>query len=243
MFSFFSKKPTINQLPITIDMHSHVLPGLDDGSPDIETSMALIKGLSELGVKKMIATPHIIGDLYRNTPDNISYALMKVQFALKASSIPVEIQAAAEYMLDDHFMKLLHSGSPLLKLKDNLILTEQSYATPTNNLEEIVFEIITNGYSPILAHPERYNYYHHNYKYYHRLTELGFLLQVNLLSLTGYYGKPVAKAAAYILKNDLASFVGTDLHHARHLEAFQQHYNLQLFEKFVEGKGMNEGLS
>ena len=244
MFSFFKKKDTkaaiALKLPFTTDIHSHILPGIDDGSPNIETSITLIKGIVDLGITKTIATPHIISDMYRNTPDTINSALAKLKPALKKANIQIEISAAAEYMLDDFFVKLLRSGTPLLCLKNKLVLTEQSYATPTTNLNEISFELLTAGYSPIMAHPERYIYYHNDFSQYSRLKDMGFLLQVNVLSLTGYYGKQVAKAAKYILDNNMADFVGTDMHHERHLSILQDKKALQMFNKYLGQKNFNQ---
>ena len=244
MFNLLKKKNPLTKqnivLPITLDIHSHILPGIDDGAPDIGTSLKLIKGLNELGIQKSIATPHIIGDLYRNTPETINEALEKVKVACRKEGIGMEILAAAEYMLDDHFMGLLKQGKPLLTLIENIILTELPYTMPPNNLEEMTFAILTGGYQPILAHPERYFYYHDNYVMYDRLHDLGFQLQVNLLSLTGYYGKNVVRAARYILKKGLASLVGTDLHHERHLAALQDTKNLALFNELLVGKRIND---
>ena len=219
MFSLFRKKNTEadHYFPIETDMHSHVLPGIDDGSPDLETSVALIRGLMDLGVKKSIATPHVISDLYKNNPETISNALDALKAELRNQSIDYEITAAAEYMLDSNFFEMLENNEKLLTLQDNIILTEFSYASMPADPEKYSFAISMAGYRPVLAHPERYAYYHGNYKMYHRFTELGFMLQLNLLSLTGYYGKDAVKAANYMLKNELISFVGTDLHHPRHL--------------------------
>ena len=225
MFNLFKKKISQSSLPaglpVASDMHSHILPGIDDGSPDLETSLLLIRGLYNMGIRKTVATPHIIGDLYRNTPATINAALEEVKLACVKAGIDIELSAAAEYMLDDHFMELLGQEQPLLTLHKNIILTEISYNMPPNNMEEMAFKIITQGYQPVLAHPERYSFYHKDPKMYYRLKELGFHLQVNLLSLTGYYGKGAANAAKFILKNGLASLVGTDLHHERHLAALQ----------------------
>lgn len=244
MFNFFKKKyntgGSIIQLPVDTDIHSHILPGIDDGSPDIETSVQLVKGIYNLGIRKTIATPHIIADLYRNTPATINEALEKLKIACKKEAIEIEITAAAEYMLDDYFIKLLRSGIPLLTIYKNIVLTEQSYATPTSNLNEISFELITAGYRPIMAHPERYAFYHNNYDNYQWLKDMGFLLQVNLLSLTGYYGKPVAKAAKYILENDMADFAGTDMHHERHLAMLQDSGNLYLFQEYLSKRKYND---
>jgi tyrosine-protein phosphatase YwqE len=187
MFSFFRKKTEVNStyFPIAVDMHSHVLPGLDDGSPDVETSVRLIRGMSELGIKKLIATPHIISDLYRNNPQNINAALNLLRNALAENNVQVQISAAAEYMMDSYFLELLNGTEPMMTIQDNILLTEFSYAAKPNEPEKFSFAIQTAGYSPILAHPERYSYYHGNYSIYHRLVDLGFMLQLNALSLTG----------------------------------------------------------
>jgi tyrosine-protein phosphatase YwqE len=220
-------------LPITTDMHSHILPGIDDGSPDVETSLQLVKGLMALGINKSIASPHIIGDMYRNNAATIAAAKDTLQKALEQESLDFELSAAAEYMLDSYFFELLHHKTALLTVKDKLILTEFSYAAMPSNPSEMAFAILTEGYTPILAHPERYGYYHSNFKQFDYLKDLGFLLQVNLLSLTGYYGKPAAKAARYLIKNNLVSFVGTDLHHERHLSALSDAKNKKLFAEIL----------
>jgi protein-tyrosine phosphatase len=243
MFSFYRKKsspPLADLKNIFQDIHSHILPGIDDGSPDVETTLHLIKGLHNLGINKMVATPHIISDLYRNTPEIINTALQKVKDACAEADLNVEVTAAAEYMLDDSFMEMLRKKQPLLTVSKNIILTELSYGTPPDNLEEMAFEIITNGYQPIMAHPERYYFYHKNFDGFSRLKELGFLLQVNLLSLTGYYGAPAAKAAKYIFEKQLADLVGTDMHNERHLQALSKKENLSIFSKYLGNKVYND---
>ena len=222
------------------DIHSHILPGIDDGSPDVDTSLLLLKSLSDAGIKRFVCTPHIIGDMYRNTPDIINNALAILKTAVQKSGMQIELSAAAEYMLDDYFMELLRKKNQLLTIRKNYILTELSYAAAPDNLEQIAFEIITSNYQPLMAHPERYFYYHKNYDAYYRLKELGFLLQVNLLSLTGYYGKSVAKAAKFILKNNLAEFTGTDLHHVNHLKVLTDVKSISLFEKYLGHRIFNE---
>jgi len=222
------------------DIHSHILPGIDDGSPDIETSLQLLQSLSDAGINKFICTPHVIGDMYRNTPETINNALSKLKQAVKQSGMSMEISAAAEYMMDDHFLELLRNKQPLMKLTKNYILTELSYSAAPEKLEKISFEININNYQPLMAHPERYPYYHNNYDAYYRMKELGFLLQVNLLSLTGYYGKNVAKAAKFILDNQLADFVGTDLHHFNHLNVLTDSKSISIFEKYLGDKVYNE---
>ncbi len=244
MFNFFkrNKKEEIihTHLPVTTDIHSHILPGIDDGSPDIQTSLMLIRGMMELGIRKFIATPHIIGDMYRNTPQTIHAALEETRSACKKAGLDIEITAAAEYMLDDYFLELLKNRSPLLTLYRNLLLTEFSYSTPPVNIEMIAGSIIAEGYKPVLAHPERYHFYHNNPDIYFHLKEMGFHLQVNLLSLTGYYGKSVKKAGRFILQKGLASLVGTDLHHKYHLAAFDDPKNRSVFHEILGNKTYND---
>ncbi len=243
MFNFFKRREepgsVPENLPFAVDIHSHILPGIDDGAPDIETSLELIQGLYDLGIRKCIATPHIIGDMYRNTPQTITAALEKVKAACKKAKIKMELTAAAEYMLDDYFMELLQKKEPLLTLHKNIILTEISYTSTPQNLGEITAAIIEAGYLPILAHPERYHYYQQNFDQYYQLKEVGFFLQINLLSLTGYYGKKAAKAAKFLVQKNLVSFVGTDLHHYKHLMAMSSGKNRVAFKYYLDASMFN----
>ncbi|MEJ7627549.1 MAG: CpsB/CapC family capsule biosynthesis tyrosine phosphatase [Ferruginibacter sp.] len=243
MFGFFKKKDRFQDreeyFPITTDIHSHILPGIDDGSPDVETSIELIKGLIKLGINRSVATPHVSGDMYKNNADTIFGAKKLLQEAIEKEGLNFELTAAAEYMLDQYFFEMLNNKVLLLTIRDRLILTEFSYSSQPLFIEKMSFDIITEGYTPLLAHPERYSYFHHNYKFFHHLKELGFLLQVNLLSITGYYGKEVEKAALYLIKNDLASYLATDLHHERQLAALQHPNNKKVFREILSGREWN----
>jgi tyrosine-protein phosphatase YwqE len=244
MFGLFHKKDSYSPeyFPVTTDMHSHILPGIDDGAPDVETSIKLINGLKKLQVNSSIATPHIIGDLYPNNHTTITNALNLLNEKLKEEQIDFKVRAAAEYMIDSYCMELLESKEPLLAIKDNIILTEFPFTIYPQHLEEIVFNIFTEGYLPILAHPERYNFVRKNYKLFHRWIDLGFLLQVNALSLTGYYGKEAAAAARYLFKNKLVSFIGTDMHHDRHLRLLSEGNNRKILQEFMDYQSWNDNL-
>ena len=232
MFEFFKNKTKSSVIKkfgmLEQDIHSHILPGLDDGSPDLASSVHLVKGLYDLGIRNTIATPHIIGDMFRNSPETIRPALKLLQDEVNKLGIDIKISAAAEYMLDDYFMELLRMKSELLPIHKNIILTEFSYALAPSNVEEMVFGIFTAGYQPILAHPERYFYFHSNFKEYIKLKDLGFLFQVNLLSFTGYYGIDVQKTARLLVDKGLVDHVGTDMHHTRHLDFILN--NLKIIE-------------
>jgi tyrosine-protein phosphatase YwqE len=228
MFGLFKKKkteqvpaPAIDYSGIKTDMHSHLLPGIDDGSPDADTSVAFIKKMMQLGYRKFITTPHIYPDLYPNTRETILAAHQLLTAKLQQENIPVEIVPAAEYFIDDLFADRLKNNEALLTLHKNWVLVEISFMTPPPDLNNILFELIVKGYQPVLAHPERYSYYHKNKEIYHRFKDQGCLLQVNMLSLIGYYGKAVQEAAHYMVKEKIVDLIGTDLHHQRHLDIMQ----------------------
>jgi tyrosine-protein phosphatase YwqE len=219
VFSLFRKSAPdqVDLSGLVCDMHSHLIPGIDDGARDMEDSLRLIRGLIELGYRKLITTPHIQGDFYPNTPEKIGTGLRAVRAELERHSIDIELQAAAEYLIDDHFINLLQSEKPLLSLKDKLILVELSFAVPAINLKEILFDVQLKGYQPLLAHPERYLYFGADKTWYDQLRDSGCLFQLNLLSIRGYYGKASQELAQYLIKKKYVDYLGTDLHHEKHL--------------------------
>jgi protein-tyrosine phosphatase len=226
MFGLFKKKkeqePLLEKADYSFlktDMHSHLLPGIDDGSPDVESSIAYIKGMMEIGYKKFITTPHIYPDLYPNTRETITAAHQLLVQKLNEEQIDAEITAAAEYFIDDIFPDRLTNKEQLLTLQKNHVLVEISFLVPPPNLDQTIFNMIVNGYQPVLAHPERYSFYHHKKEVYHKFKDQGCMLQVNILSVAGYYGKSAQDIARYLLKEKLVDYIGTDLHHERHLAA------------------------
>lgn len=223
LFHFFKQKPFLSDLipDNHIDFHAHLLPGIDDGSSTMEETVNLIIGLQEIGIKKLITTPHVMGEIWKNSKTLILETENKVIDQLEKLTIKFPIKAAAEYMMDLEFLELF-KNEKLLTLKENYVLVEMSYLSPPIQLFDIIFELQVAGYQPVLAHPERYNFYHHSLKNYKKLKQAGCLFQMNMLSATGYYGDRVAKAADILLKEQLIDFVGSDLHHTRHLEALHK---------------------
>ncbi|MDB5248691.1 MAG: hypothetical protein JWQ40_3085 [Segetibacter sp.] len=222
MFNFFKRSPKLVEADLSflgIDMHSHLLPGLDDGLQELETTVEFIKDLQKLGYRKLICTPHILSDLYPNSPETILPKLDLVRNALKEANVSVEVQAAAEYMVDHDFATLVKRSKKeeLLTIAGDYILIEMSYISASPNFEQTVFDLRMLGLQPILAHPERYSYYHQQFNQYERFKEIGCKLQVNLLSLSGVYGPHVKKTAEKLFKNQMVDFLGTDLHHSKHL--------------------------
>ena len=217
------------KLPLTelfptdfVDIHSHLLPGIDDGAKDINHSITLIKKMRSYGIKNFITTPHVLGDVYPNSSLVIKEKLAEVKSALLQQNITdVHISAAAEYMMDEQFSNRL-ANDDILTLKDNFILVEMSYFNAPFNLYEILFEIQLKGYKPVLAHPERYNFFHNNFENYYKLKKAGCLFQLNLLSLTPQYGKNVQKVSTKLLYENMYDFVGSDTHHNNHLELLKE---------------------
>lgn len=235
MFSFFSSKKVTPDLSfIGADMHSHLLPGLDDGLQELDQTMEFMRKLQQMGYRKFICTPHILSDMYPNSPETILPKLEIVRAALLENNIDVQVDAAAEYMVDIDFENLVNENKQLLTFGKNFILIEMSYAAPSNNIESIIFNLKLKGLQPILAHPERYNYYLGNIKQFQRFIDLGCYLQVNLLSLLGYYGEPAKHTALSLLKKGMITFVGTDMHHENHLNALKTLASKKSFYKLFE---------
>jgi tyrosine-protein phosphatase YwqE len=220
MFKLFSKSkpPHADFSFLGADMHSHLLPGIDDGSPDFATSLELIRGMMALGYKKLITTPHVMGDMYRNNRDIILRKLDELRTHVKNAGMDVEINAAAEYFLDDYVVGLMKS-EPMLTISGNMVLVEFSMAHPSMSLKDILFDMQMQGYQPIIAHPERYSFAERNKEFYEELRDAGCLFQLNILSLGNGYGKSVTDLAHYLIKKNYYEFAGTDLHHARHLQS------------------------
>ncbi|OIQ27875.1 MAG: histidinol phosphatase [Bacteroidetes bacterium MedPE-SWsnd-G2] len=227
MFFNFKSKPKLKELIPEgyVDIHSHVLCGIDDGAKTPSDSKALLEAMKAMNFAEVIATPHTIANVWDNTSQTINDSLYKVSHQYKDLSSDLKLRAASEYMMDYSFNERLASG-PLLTLKDNYVLVEMSYLNPPIQLFELLFELQTKGYTPILAHPERYNFYHNDLKTYDKLKSAGCVFQLNLLSTVGYYGKHVQKTAQHLLKSGLITYVGSDIHHSKHIAAFDQKVQL-----------------
>jgi protein-tyrosine phosphatase len=232
---------------IEVDIHSHLIPGIDDGSPDMETSVKLIREMVDFGFKKIITTPHI-SELYPNENTAILNGLQELNKQLKREKIDVEISVAAEYMINDVFEQKVLSKAPLMTLPNNHILVELSHISEPVNLYKVISALIDRGYTPILAHPERYRYYNNNLAQFQKLINCGCRLQVNALSLDGYYGRMVSECAWTLLNNYMIEFIGSDIHHHKHVDVLkhnmspktQQALNNYPFQnkKFIKSKAL-----
>lgn len=234
LFKSFSKK---QNLPLnyfyTTDIHSHLIPDIDDGVKTLEESISIIKNLKELGYQKLITTPHIMSHRFPNTKETILSGLEKVKIELKKQNIDIIIEAAAEYYYDEYFIELIRKKD-LLTFGDNHILFELSYTANPFGLEQVVYELLNYGYKPILAHPERYTYYSQSLEKYHNLKDLGLLFQINLNSLNKFYGKNPKIAAEYLVENSLVDFVGSDIHSMRYFDSLNDYIQMGKLEEVFE---------
>ncbi|HEY4877201.1 MAG TPA: CpsB/CapC family capsule biosynthesis tyrosine phosphatase [Puia sp.] len=235
MVSFFHKKKnSLDFSSLRCDMHSHLIPGIDDGVPDLDTSIKLITGLMNIGYKKIITTPHIMWDLYKNNNEIIQSGWRIVKDEIEKKKLPVDFHAAAEYFMDDHFDEIVDNNVPLLTLKDNMVLVELSFVQEPIELKNIIFKLQIKGYQPVVAHPERYLYFGANKSWYDEMKNAGCIFQVNLLSLIGFYGKAQLELAQYLIKKKYVDLLGTDLHNERHLEILQNYPTSDLVSKLVD---------
>lgn len=215
MFLFSKKKPFLGGILTQemTDLHAHLLPGVDDGAQSEEDSFVLLKYLEEIGLRRLFLTPHIMDDLKNNTR---SFLRERFERFLAVYPGRVELRLGAEYMLDQHFFRHMEEG--LLTYDGVHVLVETSYLYAPPDLQGMIYEITLNGYIPVLAHPERYVYMEKSD--YHQLKNRGCLFQMNLLSLSGFYGKSASMRCRELLEDDLYDLVGSDIHNRRHPEAY-----------------------
>lgn len=238
--SIFGRKKDTESYPphsdfssIVTDIHSHLIPGIDDGVSNIDESLAMLRGLQELGFSRIVTTPHIMSDYYRNTPEIILSGLENVRAAAKADGLSIEINAAAEYYLDEQLVQMVNRKEKLLTLGGNHLLFEISYINPPDNLYHLTFELNVQGYTPILAHPERYPYWYGKEEVYRKLKDQGVLLQLNTNSLVGYYGPAARACAEHLIDQGMIDFIGSDMHGARHLDALRRVVDEKYFWKLA----------
>ena len=245
MIKWFSKFGKKKLLPIDFsvlktDVHSHLIPSIDDGAKTLEESLELISALQDLGFSKLITTPHTMSDVYKNTAEIINSGKEKVQQKLQELNNKILFEAASEYYVDFEFQNEI-GKKEFLVFGSNYILIEFPFIEAPKNMEDIIFKLQLQGYNVVLAHPERYLYY--TIKDYKKLVSKGVFLQLNLLSITGFYSPEVKKQSATLIKENLISFVGTDCHNMRHAEELKRCFTNPLWHQLLDsGKLLNSTL-
>ncbi len=233
---FSKKKELLSPIDLSVlktDLHSHLIPGIDDGSPDIHVTLELLNKFQELGYTKVITTPHVMSDYYRNTPEIINKGLKDVREKIKENNLYIQIEAAAEYNLEPTFEDLLKNEEVLTFGKEKYLLFELSFFNEPPRLNESIWSMKEKGFSPVLAHVERYAYWHNNYDKIEEMINRGVKLQLNIGSLTGNYGPDVRFFAERLVNDEVIEFIGSDCHHIHHLEMIEIARKLPFFHKLI----------
>lgn len=239
----FSRSSGLKDLSsIGADMHGHLIPGVDDGAKTIEDSIAMIRGLKEMGYKKIISTPHVMADYYRNSTDTLRRGADDVREALVKEGIDIRFDVAAEYYADEEFNKRL-AENDVLTIGDGYVLFEVSYMNRPGNMDQVIFDIKMKGYKPILAHPERYTFLYDDIEEYDAIYSRQVDFQINLGSLAGHYSPAAKKIAEKLIKGNKVDWIGTDVHHHRHLKVFEKAMKSKYLKTLVDsGKLKNRSL-
>ncbi len=243
MFSVFSSKSKKDFPFITIDIHSHLLPGLDDGVKSFEESWQIIQRFEDQGYRKLITTPHIMNDFYRNTPVGIQSKKTELIDFLKEKNSSIQIEAAAEYYLDETLIHSVEKNEALLTFGiPRYLLFETNFQTEPYHLKDFIFKVTTQGYKPVLAHPERYEYLNKNFDKLEDLRNRGVLFQLNILSLIGFYSDPIQKMAEALINKGWVDFIGSDCHNDQYSILIDKAKRSKYFMKALDLPLLNNSL-
>lgn len=241
MLSFLNRKPKLPPVDLSVlkmDIHSHLLPGIDDGAPTMEHTLEMIRKFRDLGYEKLVFTPHVMTGVYDNNPEIILGKLAEVREAVQEAGIEIELDAAAEYFLDEIFVELVQKKE-VLTFAGNHVLFECSFRSESNHIESVIFQLRSGGYQPVIAHFERYAYYHDRIEMAQRFRDLGALIQVNLLSVLGYYGGEIKKQTIRMIKEGYVDLVGSDCHRIEHLLSLESKLNDSSLRELIDMPLMN----
>jgi protein-tyrosine phosphatase len=233
----FSKNKTFHPdfSALRVDLHSHVLPGMDDGSPSMTESLNMLNEMVKAGYTKIITTPHVNSDVYPNTKEKIIGQLHHLREVAAEEKIPVEIEASGEYHMDYEFLGKVQSGEVIPFGKKNFLLVELPFQKPAFSYDEVLYQVQLAGYEVIIAHPERYIWLMGNSKLYSGMKDRGMFFQMNLNSLNGLYGIGAKMAAHQLIEARMIEFAGSDAHHAGHVVELHKLLHNRHFDKLING--------
>ena len=225
-----------------VDLHNHILPGVDDGLTTMTDTLLCLQQYAEWGMKRVICTPHISQDYHPNTNGQLQQAVNEVRQAVAEANLPIDVSLAAEYLLDELFYEQLERSELLSFGAQQYVLFETGWANAPHQLEQSVFMMQLKGYTPVLAHPERYHYYQTEPHHLMMLKEKGCLFQLNLMSLVGQYGKKAQQLAYKLLQTKHINFIGSDLHRPVHLATLERVFTPDTIELLQQQPLLNNTL-
>lgn len=242
MLSWFRKKESKEQTAIRTDIHSHLLPGLDDGVQSFEDAEEIILRFVRAGYQKLITTPHIMSDAYRNTPEGIRSKLTELNDYLKSKNISIQVEVAAEYYLDEAFNKSIELNQEILTFGNKYLLFETNFMTEPLHLKEFIFMATTKGYQLVLAHPERYLYLQNDISKAEDMINRGVYFQINTSSLTGYYSREAQRTAFKLIDKGWVHFLGSDCHSLQHIRLLEEAKRSRYYQKALTLPLLNNNL-
>jgi tyrosine-protein phosphatase YwqE len=240
VLSFFKKEKTRFANPLKVDVHSHLLAGIDDGAKSWEESIAMLKALCEMGYEKFITTPHIMSDVYRNEPAGILAKLATCKNVIANEGLSIDIQAAAEYYLDETLMKKVTQSEEVLTFGKKHLLFETNFMSEPLQIKDFIFHATSKGFQLIMAHPERYEYM--TLAKAEDLRNRGVLFQINTISIMGYYSRPVQKMAYQFIDKGWVELLGTDCHNIAQANFLLENQNNKYFQKALQLPLLNNQL-
>jgi len=242
---FGKKEPVMGPADLSVlgaDIHSHFIPGIDDGSQSLAQSMELLEAMHALGYRKVITTPHSMADGYKNSPEIILGGLEKLRAGVRSAGINIEVDAAAEYYLDHALEEQVNAGT-VLTFGNKLLLFELPFIGEPAMLRQVVFQMQTQGYRPVLAHPERYSFWYTDFNKFVELKDRGVLFQLNLVALSGAYGPQAKQLAERMIDAGYYELLGSDCHNMNHVQAIQNTLTRPYLHKLIgSGKLLNSTL-
>lgn len=242
---FGRKQPALGPADLSVlgcDVHSHFIPGIDDGAQNLEQSIELLTAMREFGYRRVITTPHSMADGYKNTPEIILGGLEKLRAEVRRVGLDIEVDAAAEYYLDHALEEQVNKGT-VLTFGDRLLLFELPFIGEPAMLRQVVFQMQTQGYRPVLAHPERYSFWYNDFSRFTELKERGVLFQLNLVALSGAYGPQTKQLAERMIDAGYYELLGSDCHNMNHVQAIQNTRTRPYLHKLIaSGKLLNSTL-
>ncbi|MEI6124298.1 MAG: CpsB/CapC family capsule biosynthesis tyrosine phosphatase [Bacteroidota bacterium] len=237
----FSKKKKVEFGRISdnylLDIHAHIIPHVDDGAVSFDESLKMIDFLMQNGIQKIIATPHISLDYPENTSQKIRAHFYKLKERLAVAHCNIELELAAEYMIDDGFRALFEKGE-LLTFGNKFLLVELSGFSQHPDFSSLLFDMQASGYRVVLAHPERYSFFHDKLTVYKELKDREVFFQLNVLSLTDIYSQVVHRTAKWLIENSMVDFIGSDIHNQSQLGFYKKAFAAKLFEKVITSNAL-----
>lgn len=228
---------------VRVDIHTHILPGIDDGAPTLASSIKIARSMVEAGFSKVIATPHVMRNYYENTFETIRQAKSELVRELEKQRIPLKVETAAEYFLDTNLVDYVKSDLPLLTMgvsgQRPYMLVETGIKNEPAELERLIQELNRRHTRLILAHPENYIYLQNNFDRAIELFRMGVYFQVNCSSFHSHAESEVMRFVRRLVDYRMVSFVGSNLHHETQVPVLIESAKQPYFQLLTEIGLMN----